>query len=113
VPRLEGRSLLPALRGDAKGPRTLNWEHEGNRAIRQDNWKLVASFRGEWELYDMASDRSELQNLASTHPSKLKEMAEQWQKWADRVQVVPWEKLPGGNYKPTTNYRKKSEPIGP
>ena len=91
----------------------LAWEHEGNRAIRDGDLKLVASYKGEWELYDLANDRTETRNLAARMPEKVKELASRWQEWADRVGVVPWERLPGANYKPTAAYRKKSEPVPP
>jgi arylsulfatase len=110
---LPGRSLVPALRGKLLGERTLAWEHEGNRAIRVGDWKLVASFRGDWELYDLQTDRTEGNNLAARQPGKVKELAARWQAWADRVGVVPWEKLPGGSYQPSARYRKKSEPVAP
>jgi len=107
---LAGTSLVPVLQGKKIGERTLGWEHEGNRAYRVGDWKLVATFKGEWELYDLSKDRSEVNNLATKYPKRVQEMAAQWQQWADKVGVVPWEELPGGNYKPTTGYRKKSEP---
>src|SRR6185503_12833940 len=44
TPALEGRSLLPVLRGaTAAEDRVLFWEHEGNRAVRDGRWKLVAA----------------------------------------------------------------------
>ena len=110
---LEGRSLVPAFRGETVGTRTLAWEHEGNRAIRAGDWKLVGAFGGEWELYDLKTDRTESENLADKHPEQVRELAGQWQSWADRVGVVPWETLPGANYQPTAGYRKKSEPVEP
>jgi arylsulfatase A-like enzyme len=110
---LEGRSLVPILKGRSLGPRTLAWEHEGNRAIRRGDWKLVAAFRGPWELYDLKSDRSEVHNLAASNPSDVKKLSDQWQIWADRVGVVNWEKLPGASYRPSKTYRKKSEPVAP
>lgn len=111
---LEGRSLVPVLRGrDATEPRTLCWEHEGNRAIRDGDWKLVARFNGPWELYDMTADRTECNDLASRQPDRVAALAAKWQAWADRVGVVPWEKLPGGSYKPSATYRRKSEPPAP
>jgi arylsulfatase len=61
----------------------------------------------------LANDRTEANNLAAREPGKVKELAAQWQAWADRVGVVPWEKLPGGSYKPSARYRKKSEPVTP
>lgn len=110
---IEGRSLAPVFRGESLGLRTLGWEHEGNRALRQGDWKLVAPFRGAWELYNLATDRTEMSDLAVAMPEKVKELAARWQQWADHVGVVPWEQLPGANYKPTPGYRKKSEPVAP
>ncbi len=110
---LAGRSLVPVLQGRRVSERTLGWEHEGNRAIRIGDWKLVAPFRGGWELYKLTSDRTELNNLAAKNPANVKELAAAWQQWADQVGVVAWEKLPGASYKPTMNYRKKSEPAAP
>jgi arylsulfatase A-like enzyme len=107
---LEGRSLMPALKGRSPEGRTLYWEHEGNRAVRQGNWKLVARFHGDWELYNLAADRTELHDRAAEMPARVKELAALWQRWADRVGVVPWERLPGASYRPTRGYRKKSEP---
>src|SRR5207237_168526 len=37
----EGRSLLPALRGESVPEATLYWEHTGNAAVRRGQWKLV------------------------------------------------------------------------
>src|SRR5207249_1908971 len=107
---LEGRSLAPVFKDGSLATRTLGWEHEGNRAIRAGDSKLVASFGGPWELYDLKSDRSETHNLAAERPAEVEKLAAQWQHWADRVGVVDWEKLPGANYQPTKTYRKKSEP---
>ncbi|MEW5976210.1 MAG: arylsulfatase [Acidobacteriota bacterium] len=109
---LEGKSLVPVLKGQPIGDRTLAWEHEGNRAIRQGDWKLVASYGGKWELYNLAADRTETNNLADRMPEKVKQLSDLWQEWADRVGVVPWEHLPGSDYQPTSRYRKKSEPVG-
>ncbi|HTI50341.1 MAG TPA: arylsulfatase, partial [Planctomycetaceae bacterium] len=72
---LPGKSLVPVFRGESIGPRTLGWEHEGNRAIRVGDWKLVAPCHGPWELYDLARDRTERQNLATENPAKAAELA--------------------------------------
>ena len=61
----EGRSFLPALQGKASPDGTLYWEHTGNAAIRRGRWKLVREHPKPWELYDMASDRCELHDLAA------------------------------------------------
>jgi arylsulfatase len=110
---LPGKSLVPALKGGRLGERTLGWEHEGNRALRNGDWKVVAPFRGKWELYNLHSDRTELKDLAVENPAKVKELSAAWQQWADHVGVVAWERLPGSSYKPSATYRKKSEPVIP
>ena len=88
---LEGRSLLPALRGKTPPDGTLYWEHTGNAAIRRGQWKLVRDYPQPWELYDLSKDRSELRDLAARHPDLVAELAGEWQVWADRVGVLPWE----------------------
>ncbi len=88
---LEGKSLLPILDGAQRdGHEALFWEHEGNRAVRMGRWKLVSKFPGDWELYDMASDRTELSNLADTHPDRVEDMAARYDAWAARSNVLPW-----------------------
>jgi arylsulfatase len=110
---LPGKSLATAFQGASVGDRMLGWEHEGNRAIRVGDWKLVAPYRGDWELYDLSRDRSEVHNLAATEPAKVAELTAAWQRWADEVGVIPWEQLPGSNYRPTPGYQRKSEPVAP
>jgi arylsulfatase A-like enzyme len=106
---MEGKSLVPAFQGQAAAPRTLAWEHEGNRGLRSGDWKVVGSYQKPWELYNLAHDRSECHNLASSEPDRLRTLVAEWQQWADRVGVVSWEKLPGASYQPGPGYRKKSE----
>lgn len=86
---LEGRSLLPILIKMANPtPRTLFWEHEGNRAVRQGHWKLVALHKQAWELYDLSRDRCELNNLASQQPKRVQSLTVTWNAWAKRAQVL-------------------------
>ncbi|HEX4263426.1 MAG TPA: arylsulfatase [Verrucomicrobiae bacterium] len=92
---LEGSSLLPIFEGKNR-PRTtpIFWEHEGNRAVRLEQWKLVARQRQSWELYDVVADRTEQNNLAASHPDKVKELSDFYDAWAKRCQVVPFDTLP-------------------
>jgi arylsulfatase A-like enzyme len=86
---VEGKSLLPLFEDKMKEVHdVIYWEHEGNRAVRQGDWKLVAENNTEWELYDLKSDRSELKNLAAQHPEKVLELGGLYRKWADRCGVV-------------------------
>lgn len=88
---LEGRSLRPLLAGAKTAPvRALYWEHEGNRAMREGEWKIVSQHPGDWELYNIRQDRGERNNLAAAQPDRLKSMAARWDTWAARAQVRPW-----------------------
>ncbi|QEH38948.1 Arylsulfatase [Aquisphaera giovannonii] len=88
IPPPEGRSLLPALRGEPQVPRPLFWEHEGNRAVREAGWKLVARKGRRWELYDIEADRVEFHDLAPREPARVQSMAAAWDAWAVRCHVL-------------------------
>jgi arylsulfatase A-like enzyme len=87
---MEGVSLAPAFRGKLLGERVIFWEHEGNRAVRQGRWKLVAKHPGGWELYDIDADRTEIHDLAPQMPEKVQELGSLWEAWAARCGVQPW-----------------------
>jgi arylsulfatase len=90
APPPEGASLLPVFAGGTLGARTLCWEHEGNRAVRVANWKLVArGVDGPWELYDLATDRAETVDLSTRQPLVLASLAARWNAWAERCGVLP------------------------
>lgn len=82
VPKKPGLSLVPLWTKDAPLEREcLWWRHEGNRAIRVGDWKLVAAGKAaRWELYNLASDRGEQQDLAEKMPEKAKELAGLWER---------------------------------
>jgi arylsulfatase len=96
--------------------RPIFWELEGNRAMRQGKWKLVAKLGhpveglmtfgdkvqqststasseypvGKWELYDMEKDRTEMHDLSGSERQRTAEMARLWELWAQRCHVLPW-----------------------
>jgi len=81
VPPAPGLSLVPALAHDVTIPHEfLWWEHEGNRALRAGDWKLVALSRGEWELYNLTQDRGESRDLAAQQPARVQELSALWQR---------------------------------
>ena len=91
---VEGLSLAPIFRdGKRQGHDAIYWEHEGNRAVRQGKWKLVARHKGPWELYDLDADRTELRNVADRDADRVKEMSAKYESWATRAGVVPWDEL--------------------
>jgi arylsulfatase len=79
IPPLEGRSLMPLIRGEKRVPHDPLYFHFGtDRALRSGDWKLVSAKCGKWELYDLAEDRTELNDLASKYPERVQKMAAQW-----------------------------------
>ncbi len=86
----EGRSLLPALTGQPFDRGPLFWEHEGNRAVRQGNFKLVAAHNEPWQLYDISTDRTELKDLANQNPQLVSDLQSLYTQWAQRTGVEPW-----------------------
>lgn len=89
---VEGTSLVPALKGSPiKRGKPIFFEHEGNRAVRDGKWKLVAkSVKGKWELYNIPADRTEMNNLADKNPDRVKTMTAQYETWAKERGIVPF-----------------------
>ena len=97
---LEGRSLRTAFDGEEIDREAIYWEHEGNRAIRVGDWKLVAKgANGPWELYNVVIDRAEQNDLAAAEPTRVRVLSAMWQKYAERAMVLPL----------TPYYKKKAD----
>ena len=91
IPAMEGVSLRRAFQGEPLGRTApIFWEHEGNRAVRAGNWKLVSKYPGGWELYDIPADRTEQHDVGGKNPEVVKTLGAQWEDWAKRVGVRPW-----------------------
>jgi arylsulfatase len=89
---LQGESFLGLLLGnDWARTEPIFFEHEGNAAIRLDNFKLVKKHGCEWELYDMDEDRTELHNIAGRHAPLERELKKRYQDWADKTGVLDWD----------------------
>lgn len=90
----QGLSLAPlAMQKGTRLDRTLYWEHEGNRAARQGDWKLVSKFPGKFELYDMVADRTELHDRSQDQPKITGKLAASWERWAKDSGVLPWDEV--------------------
>jgi len=96
LPPLLGKSWGPVLAGQAESPRTaqdyLAWEVFGNRAVRQGNWKLrwqiTPMGKSDWELFDLATDPAERNDLADKQPDRVKAMVALWDEYARNNNVV-------------------------
>jgi len=85
IAELEGRSLLPIFEGRMrKGHDAIFWEYMRNKAVRKDKWKLVTVGENPWELYNMETDRTELNDLSAKMPEKVKELAGLYDAWVRR-----------------------------
>lgn len=98
VPPPPGLSLVPAFATDGAVKHDyLWWLHEGNRAVRVGDWKLVAAKGDPWELYDLATDRAETKNLASSQPDKADQLEKEWdRRTAEFTENALSEPLPAG-----------------
>jgi arylsulfatase len=112
VPPSPGTSLVPAFgKHGAVKHEYLWWLHEDNRAIRVGDWKLVAAKGDPWELYDLAKDRGESQNLAAKHPDKVRELSALWERRATEFKQLALKDAPTDT--PTDNKAKKSKRKAP
>ena len=73
-------NIVAAIQRDA-----IFFHHSGNRALRVGDWKLVSAEvdHDAWELYDLATDRGETNNLAAKNPERVREMSARWQQMQD------------------------------
>ena len=105
---VDGTSLAPLLMKNVTlAARALYWHypHENNQgdrfggAIRDHDWKLVEDFEtGRLELFNLANDFRESNNLSETHPERVKELAEKLAAWRKSVNAqMP---TPNPNYSP-------------
>lgn len=115
IPSLAGESLLPVFEGRSRNRRPIYWEHEGNKAVCDGRWKLVSKFPDQWELFDMEADRTEMHDLSTAQPQRVKKMARMWDQWATSVGVQAWPmpQTPPGERTgtmPVPSYLQKDQP---
>ena len=76
---VSGVSLRPVFEGKKLNrPEPIHFQFSSDYGLRDGDWKVV-SFKGqEWELYNVANDRTENNNLAASEPERLAAMVEKW-----------------------------------
>lgn len=78
---LPGVSLAPLFRDAAlRRDRPIFFQWRRGRAVRDGRWKLV-THGGQWELYDLSSDRTEQTDLAAKHPERVASTSRAWATW--------------------------------
>jgi arylsulfatase len=79
--KLDGRSLVPAFKGQKLegNPYYLSGTSEAFRMYRKGDWKLVRQNNDDWELYDLKSDPTELNNLAQRQPAKYRDLINEYE----------------------------------
>jgi arylsulfatase len=96
LPPLMGKSWLKVLAGEAESPRNssdyLAWEIFGNRAIIQGDWKLRWEFesfgKSDWELFNIATDPAEKNDISSKNPEKVKQLLNLWDDYVKSCNVI-------------------------
>ena len=103
-PEMSGTSLAPAFNQNGRILHDTLWfYHEGNRALRQGEWKIIDSnatrpfpWRGsekatsetldtaQWSLYNLIHDRAEQNDLAKVYPERVQIMATQWKEMGEK-----------------------------
>ena len=107
---VDGKSLLKQLKGNDSGQRTFHWHYphyhgstwKPGAAIREGDWKLIEFYHyNNFELYNLANDLGEQNNLSDTLPNKAQELKEKLKKWQKRMNAKMPTKNP--NYAPAQN----------
>lgn len=94
--QVDGMSLVPLLKGDllARGPLFWHYPHYGNQGgapggvVRDGDWKLIEWYEGNVELFNLAKDIEEENNLAAETPAKVKELQSKLAAWRKQVGAV-------------------------
>ena len=94
-----GKSMMPFLSTQAESIREqddyLAWEFFDWNAVRTEAWKATwirePFGSGDWQLFDMAVDPGESNDVSAQHPEVMQELADKWDVYADEVGIVPRE----------------------
>lgn len=90
---IQGKSLVPLFQGlERAGHEDIYFEFGGCRALRKDDWKVVSFYGKQWELYNIAEDRTEQNDLAARHPERVAQMSTRWHEMAETTDQLPLKK---------------------
>ncbi|MDB4459071.1 arylsulfatase [bacterium] len=87
---VSGISFLSHLKGKSITSRPpIHFLFGADRGLRDGDWKLVSFHSEPWELYNIAKDRTELNDVAAAHPEMVKRMSKQWHDMTSNVLHAP------------------------
>lgn len=90
---LDGRSLVPELTGRASSPPRplILYRHYEDlyAAVLDGDWKLIASLKGDHELYRLADDPGEANNVAAKFPARREELLAVLARWKTSLGLKP------------------------
>jgi arylsulfatase A-like enzyme len=98
--KFDGVNLLPFLkdqssRSDGASPRphdTLYWRFGQQTAIRHGNYKLVKAVGNDKpELYDLAADIGEKNDLSTSKPDVFKDLTARYDAWNKTLEAPRWQ----------------------
>ena len=104
--KLDGVDLMPFLTGAsaARPHQTLFWRFGEQWAVRDGDWKLVASRLdgNKPQLFNLAEDVGESKDLSAANPEKAEELRAAWEAWSKEQAAPLW-----GPGEPANNNKKK------
>ncbi|TVP74991.1 MAG: arylsulfatase [Puniceicoccaceae bacterium] len=91
-PPLPGKSLMPLLRGEQReSHEALYFLLYDHASIRQDDWKLARVDGLPWELFNLAEDRTETNDLAAQMPEKAASLEATFNQWLEAVDMTHYD----------------------
>jgi len=95
IPPMMGKSLNPLLTGEVNNIHAnegIGFELHGRRAYFKDEWKIVNLSKphgnGDWQLYNLSNDPTEINDLSDKHPEKREELIHAWNEYSEEVGLV-------------------------
>ena len=95
IPPMMGKSLIPLLTGKTDTIHLnegVGYELHGRSAYFKDEWKIVHLSipfgNGEWQLYNLNDDPTEINDLSNEYPEKRKELIAAWNEYSEKVGMV-------------------------
>lgn len=105
---IDGFSFKPVLADDAPSTHAEQYaEFGGNRGYYRDGWKLLTNHApgtpfddGEWQLFDMRTDPTEIHDVSAEHPDVVADLAAAWERAAWENTVFPLGAARAGGHRP-------------